>query len=444
MRQKKRRKNIIFTITIISIMMVSAIAITVAYNRHQKTLARIEFFALKSAENTSEKLFNQINENISSISNSISIAANTQNDTKCALLRIAGKPPISQSSCTTNAPDESAVNHAPQSTDDNHIDLPQNMNFDFEDEKLAEVTSKYLTVETNINELASIYSQVKALRQNTEIIYLKARGFNNSAKVEFQNIKLKKLKIQSAEYRSTTSDMLEEINKIHDEISEVSEEHSTEVERRRQAAIEAEKQRLEAIRQEQERLEYEALVKRELNRVKDDHQAIGTNSMLFASNDFKQIVKVLEENFKDYRTPPGKKSAKIVIDRFQEIARLKEEIIACINKHTFPWGWGSNLAARDIIKADDEGIYLRNKSHPWGSANVPQMLKFIYYYLSQPDVKYTTKAQLALGTAVFCSEYGENANAICEEFKAQAISYGVSRAKLNRLLYVPDSDEKKP
>ena len=153
---------------------------------------------------------------------------------------------------------------------------------------------------------------------------------------------------------------------------------------------------------------------------------------------------MLEENFKDYRTPPGKKSAKIVIDRFQEIARLKEEIIACINKHTFPWGWGSNLAARDIIKADDEGIYLRNKSHPWGSANVPQMLKFIYYYLSQPDVKYTTKAQLALGTAVFCSEYGENANAICEEFKAQAISYGVSRAKLNRLLYVPDSDEKKP
>jgi len=440
-RQKKRRKTKRITITLISIMMASAIAITVAYNRHQKTLARIEFFALKGAKNTSEKLFNQINENVSSVSNSVSIATNIQNDTECALLWIAGKSPVSQSSCATNAPDESAVNPAPESTDDNHIELPQNMNFDFEDEKLSEVTSKALTVETNINKLASIDTQVKTLRQNTEIIYLKALGINNSAKVEFQNIKLKKLKIQSAEYRSTSTDILEEIKRIHDEISEVSEEHSAEVERRRQAAIEAEKQRQEAIRLEQERLEYEALVKRELNQVRIDYIAMGTNSMLFASNDFKEIVNVLEEKFTEYRTPPGKKYAKVVIFRFKEIAQLKEEIIVCINKHTFPWGWGHNLAACDIIKADENGIYLRNKSHPWGSANVPQMLKFINYYIALPDVKFTTKANLALGGAVFCSEYGDKAKAKSEAFKAQAINYGVPRSKLNRLLNIRDSAE---
>lgn len=440
-RQQKRQKGRAIAAAFIFIALASVTAITFAYKRHQNIQSRIEFFAHKHADEISGNLFNQINENISTITNSISIATNMQNNIKTALLCIAGKPLPPQIACAANAAAEISVRPDKKSTENNNIDLPDNMNFDFEDEKLAEETSKSLIVDTNINKLTSIKMPLNTLRQNTKFIYLKAGKTDTSAKVRFLNSKLRKLQKQSSHYCCTATNMLAEIKNIYDEISEVSATHASEVEKRRQDAIEAERQRLEAIRLEKEQREYKALVKKELNQVNFDHMEVGTNSLLFASNDFKEIVNVLEEKFKDYRTEPGKKSAKIIIDRFKVMVQLKEEIIACINKHTFPWGWGHNLAARDIIKADEEGVYLKNVSHPWGSADVPQMLKYIDYYITLPNVKFTTKAQLALGGAVFCSEYGEKAKAKSEAFKAQALNYGIPSPKLNRLLILQDPNE---
>jgi len=432
MRQKKQRKTRVMVAIIISFIALSILAIFIAYNMNENKLARIERHALKNSREISLNIFDQINQNISSATNNIIVAADLQKEIKEAWQDLNGKSASSISSTTNDL----SINKIP-----NENGLLNNINFDFKDENLPEVIKKAVIVKDSATRLAIINEKLLSLKQNAESLYQASCKSITSEMVKSQNINLKKAEIKSLEYKTNVGIAGEKIKKAHEEILIISEAHVAEVERRRQAAIEAERQRLEAIRLEEERLAHEALIKRELKQVVDNHAALGTNSLLFISNDFKGIVKNLKEDFKSYQTDEGKKSAGILIERFNAIAGLKEEIIVCVNKYTFPWGWGNHLAKCDIIKADDKGIYVKNRSHPWGSANVPQMLKFIDYYLSLNNISSKSKSRLALGGAVFCAEYGEKGKAKSEELKTKALAYGINESKLNSLLSVHISGE---
>jgi len=441
LQQKKRQRSIVATIITISVITVALSTFFILYKKHERTQRRIEFFALKKARENSRKIYNKISEDSICLNDALASSAILQNDIKYALQLLGANP----DSLPTNSifivkgavPIGSEENPATAHGIAKYQISTNFISFNFKDKKLPEIIVKALSVEANINELAALNKEMEILKQGAKKINIKSLNKTTSAIVKVANKHMRRIVDKSLECKNLADGTIKDIKTAYAEIAEKTEAHVGEVKTRRQAAIEAERQRLEAIRLEQERLAYEALVKSELNQVKVDHEGVGTTSALFASNDFKGIVEKLEEDFKSYQTDEGKKSAKLIIDRFNEMVGLKEVIIACINKYTFPWGWGNNLASRDIIKANEKALYVKNMAFSWGSTNVPQMLKFIDYYLTLNKVDFRSKAQLALGGAVFCAEYGKKGKAKSEAFREKAINYGVAASKLDNLLGVP-------
>jgi len=199
------------------------------------------------------------------------------------------------------------------------------------------------------------------------------------------------------------------------------------------AEREAERLRLEAERKERELRDYAERVARELQQAAQDRQGV---RMFFDSNNFEEALKTLRQNQANYQTTEGKAAIAITTDRYDYLVRMKTALIASINESPYAWGWGSRAAARDIVKADEKGVYVKGVAQPfeWSGIQAQQMLQMINHYLKLPTVRSSVKREIAFGAAIYCDKFGPQARDSAKKFGDKAMTFGISRENHTRLL----------
>lgn len=316
------------------------------------------------------------------------------------------------------------------------------------DKDLPSVVVAARDVIENMRKLQTIQKRLAALEQEAaraiesnarKITSKKAKALNAIISRKFQ---------QSQAYYDSAQALVAYIKTSNEKIEKQASERRAEIERQKKAEEEAARLQAEEERKQREREEHEALVKSEMEQVKLDRSNQQENFIL---NDYATIVKNLKNSLKSYQSDEAKDALKIIIDRYAALETMQKELIDCINKNRFSWGWGSGASARDIVKASERGLTLNDSAavHPWKAVGTFQMLKMINHYIELRDTLQTTKKALAMGAAIYCDEHSRMISADGNE-KAQkmkkgakqkaktylnkAIGFGYRQTKANRLM----------
>lgn len=189
----------------------------------------------------------------------------------------------------------------------------------------------------------------------------------------------------------------------------------------------------EAERKEQERLAIIARTASEIQQTKSDRTDVRT---MFDANNFEEALQALKQRSDNYQTNDGKAAFQVVLDRYDYLIKMKTGLIAAIQEAPFAWGWGFGAASRDIVNADEKGIYLKGvpKPRPWSEAQIPQMLKLVDYYLGSRTMRARIRIEIAVGAAIYCDEFGEQGRERSKLYANRALDLGLDRDVFNRLL----------
>jgi serine/threonine protein kinase len=135
-------------------------------------------------------------------------------------------------------------------------------------------------------------------------------------------------------------------------------------------------------------------------------------------------VRIMRRNFK---TDEGKAYLKLLTDRIDMLKKMQEIMIKRLTEKGYPFGYGAGGSARDILKADGRGIYVRGVIAPvrWENLTVKDTRKIIDYLLRQRTIRATEKMALCCGAAIYCDSYGERGRATGNAYADRAIEFGM-------------------
>jgi len=505
-RQKMTKTVFGFIGVIVLLIGIGLIALAVMAGNKAKARQRMEIFAIRNARKTSSEICEQLKENSDKVSTLVAKTKDYEKTMRDAVLLVTGEE-LSLEAAADNTPvtdnaalptknteevavDNKAENSGDQKNDDktvSNVDKEQSTNvvtnvsdnektnitavvnistevkkqIDAEnsfscnpddpilkvtnpgDTNLPPITIKARDAVINLHKLQSINNHLLQLLKEAELADSVIQQNTTSGDAKSENDLLEKMDKGSTDCRIAAKKIYTYLKTANAEVVEMAKSHTAEAAALEKAKLEAEKQKAEYERKQREQEEMQKLAETEREQIKVDRAEM---SILFRENDFKAIISSLEDKLSGYQTVDGKKEMKVVIDRYKEIAAMKKEIISCINAHPFYWGWGHGASARDIIKASERGITLKDSKaiYPWKSVGIRQMLKFIDHYVDSRDTRITSKAQMAIGAAVYCDEFGSSdelddkakakAKAKSKSYLNKALNYGYRRSKSDRLL----------
>lgn len=207
---------------------------------------------------------------------------------------------------------------------------------------------------------------------------------------------------------------------------------------RRLAAIKAAEEEARRRREEQERLErerreYEAQTARELEQVKADRENV---KLMFHENNFKGALESIKQSAETYTTAQGKAAIQAFVDRYTYLVQMQEALITGLTEAPLGWGWGFGSTARDIERADANGIYVKGtaKPYPWSEVNTRQMLKLVDHYMEARVLRPRPRIQLAFGAAIYCDKFGSQARERARFYANRAMDFGLRQQEFRRLM----------
>jgi hypothetical protein len=309
------------------------------------------------------------------------------------------------------------------------------------DDDLPPITVLGRNTVINIHKVYAINKLMQEILEESKAVDSCTQNEPDSNAAKERNIRLKRMAKISSIYAERVKAMYTYIKESNAEIIEITKTFTAEQERKKLAEIKAEKEKEEQERKQRELEEYNQLSEAEVNQVQIDLATIVENS---SQNDFDGIAAGLKKNMAGYKTARGKLAIRNVINRYKQMALMQKELISCINKNPFPWGWGFGSSARDIVSADEKGVRIKGSGaiHPWSGIAPPQMLKLVDHYLESRETRASSQSNLAMGAAVYCDEsiagVGEKikpkVKAKAKSYMHKAINYGFNRSKAEDLM----------
>ena len=97
---------------------------------------------------------------------------------------------------------------------------------------------------------------------------------------------------------------------------------------------------------------------------------------------------------------------KMPIERYKLMDGSMAWLIGAISKSPLKWGWKTAAGARDVEKADAEGIYVQEKLIAWVDIPKAKVIGFMEHYLKNDETSGKGKAGLYIGAALYCKTFG--------------------------------------
>ena len=476
-KQAKARAKALTTISILLILLIGGGITGLVVHQKQKTREqRTEYFALLNAQQAAETVHDII---LNTASNAASITAKTgeyESVLKAAILTITGQeldvpipepepepePPENTDAlgegeeqpntkateagaeavaadaeetdaAGEEAPETETAAEAGEATEDGadtgKIEVVQ----DEPDVELPPIAISALNTLLNQHKLQSMNRRIQALVEPTETAYAAVLQSSLSTTAIASLAELQTIAEKAELYKGSVDALYEAANKTYTDICAEKQVFINTVEADRLAAIEDAKRQEVADEKARQRLALEARGQAETEQAQLDHADM---KLLFTEHNFVGVLAGLEKRRQGYQTEVGKGAIQLVIDRAKHVKAMQDEIIKNINKSPFAWGWGSGSSSRDVVRAGEEGIYIRDSktATPWSAVGVAQMLKFVDHYIEVRDTRATSKAQLAFGAALYCNEFGEKGQAKSNAYLNSALDLGFPRDEQERLL----------
>ena len=94
------------------------------------------------------------------------------------------------------------------------------------------------------------------------------------------------------------------------------------------------------------------------------------------------------------------------IERYKLMDGIMTWLVGVISKSPMKWGWKTASGARDIEKADADGIYVQEKLIAWTDLPKAKLVGFIEHYIKNDDTTGKGKARLYIGVALYCKTFG--------------------------------------
>ena len=155
------------------------------------------------------------------------------------------------------------------------------------------------------------------------------------------------------------------------------------------------------------------------------------------SRNFQQAVRELKPQLEAFQTEPGKEALQALTDRYRATALMRKTLEQLITEHPVRWGIGSGDSARDVLKADDRGVYISGqiKPIPWHELKTSDLLKLIdNFVVRSKTTRASQKIRLAIGAALFCDSFGGQGKAKADDYVRRAIMLGMREEDITRLL----------
>jgi tetratricopeptide (TPR) repeat protein len=172
-------------------------------------------------------------------------------------------------------------------------------------------------------------------------------------------------------------------------------------------------------RDETERLarEHAALVKRELAMAEKDRVDADA---LIAKNLFEKAFETADGRTSQYRSKEALARHAVVVEQCRELVKLKEFLAAALKRDPMAWGWKQEPPSRDIIGADRELLYLKEKQVKWEDVSQSQLTLIILHYLGSPKVSATLQTDYGIPLGIYFAKAGKTDEA--RRFTSRAIA----------------------
>ncbi len=147
--------------------------------------------------------------------------------------------------------------------------------------------------------------------------------------------------------------------------------------------------------------EHAALVKREIARAAEIRRF---NRELVEKNAFEEALRSATDAKNRCRTDEGRAKIKILEDKYRRLVELKEFLIERLTTAPMSFGWIQDGPPKDVLGGDAGGIKTRGKITPWSQVSLPQMVKFIDFYLADKRVVVSKRGQQNFAVAIYFHE----------------------------------------
>lgn len=300
------------------------------------------------------------------------------------------------------------------------------------DEALDPIERAVRMTVLNVQRLQTTHRQSGAILELAAAAHETARQTQSSRSALKKRDLLATLADQAAAQLKSAKALYDATREGYEQVQELKAEHDAEIATQRQAEQEAQRHKEAQARKAREEKAYQEKVEREQQAAQADH---GSVTELFQKHQFSAVVQALEQKRNNYNTKAGLAALERYIDRFEYALTMQKELIKNINSHPFAWGWGSGTSARDVVNASREGITVKGKSAiiPWEHISIAKMLRFADHYLDLRETRISSKANIAIGAAVYCDEFGKEGRAKAKTYLNRALGYGFSSKTKDRL-----------
>jgi len=205
-----------------------------------------------------------------------------------------------------------------------------------------------------------------------------------------------------------------ELNGIFQEIQKLEEDAKDEMEQITTYLAEAqdiekahheELARIEAAKEEARRkAEHAALVKREIARAGETHRF---NLELIEKNEFSEALRSVNDAMARFQTEEGRAKLALLKDKYERLVGLKDFLIERLTKYPMSFGWIQDGPKVDVLGADESGVKTRGKLTPWSDVSLPQITRFIDFYLKDEKIPVSQRADQGFAVALYFHELGK-------------------------------------
>ncbi len=153
------------------------------------------------------------------------------------------------------------------------------------------------------------------------------------------------------------------------------------------------------------------------------------------THDYNVVDNQIRSMKRSITTPEGRAYLQILMERMEILQGMKQIIIDELTANGYPYGYGVGASARDILKADSRGIYVRGVIAPisWAELNAGDTIRIVDHLLRQPTLKATSRMILATGAAIYCDSFGDRGKEKGNSYADKAINIGMRMEKIQSL-----------
>ena len=306
-----------------------------------------------------------------------------------------------------------------------------------QDMDIKDLVTIVLNAESRIDRLSREAASVAASASDT---YDNASRAPTSAAAVRENVRLKELISNIAELEEDAQKIAERAGEAADQADKLRKETESDREQARldaEAAAEADRleaERIEAARRHKEQVELEEAQAKAYR---------GSGLILVQEYRFRDAADAATAESKTCNTDEGRAAYQVLIDRYTKLADLKTFIIERLNKAPKAWIW---QGTQDVKHADEKTMKLTRSSVQWSKVPIPQMLKFINFYVTGPGsrkVRIRDKCNHLVAAAIFCMEHGgPTAAAASRNYSNRALDICPDiREDIDRLLNYREEEE---